>query len=135
MLMKDQSRAHLKVLVVDDYLLTREMVVAILKQVGFSNIATAEDGRQALMMLRETNFSLVICDWNMPRMTGIELLREVRQERNYTKVPFLLLTAEAYKENVMEALDAGVTDYITKPFTTQTLLAKLETAMARAYSK
>ncbi len=130
--MKDASRTSLRVLVVDDYMLTRDMVVSILKQLGFTNITTAEDGRQALHLMKENTYNLIICDWNMPRMTGIELLREVRLERNYVKTPFLLLTAEAYKENVVEALDAGVTDYITKPFTTQTLVAKLESALLRA---
>lgn len=120
-----------RVLVVDDYLLTRDMVRAILRGIGFTHVVTAENGEIALRALEQHAFHLVICDWNMPTMSGIELLRAVRAMPRYKTLPFLMLTAEAYRENVLEATKAGVTDYVAKPFTAEVLGSKIEEMLNR----
>ncbi len=117
----------LKVLVVDDFPTMRRIVRNLLKQLGFEHIDEAEDGAQALMRLRGGNFGLVISDWNMPNMEGIELLRNVRKEPEPLRdIPFLMVTAEAEKEKVIEAIKAGVDNYVVKPFTAEILKEKLE---------
>lgn len=117
----------LKVLVVDDFPTMRRIVKNLLKQLGFENIDEAEDGVQALGKLKGGNYGLVVSDWNMPNMEGIELLRHVRQlEPPIKDVPFLMVTAEAEKEKVIEAIKAGVDNYIVKPFTAEILKEKLE---------
>jgi len=117
----------LKVLVVDDFPTMRRIVKNLLKQLGFEKIDEAEDGAQALMRLRGGNFGLVISDWNMPNMEGIELLRNVRKEPDPLRdIPFLMVTAEAEKEKVIEAIKAGVDNYVVKPFTAEILKEKLE---------
>ncbi len=117
----------LKVLVVDDFPTMRRIVRNLLKQLGFEHIDEAEDGAQALIRLRGGNFGLVISDWNMPNMEGIELLRNVRKEPEPLKnIPFLMVTAEAEKEKVIEAIKAGVDNYVVKPFTADILKEKLE---------
>jgi two-component system chemotaxis response regulator CheY len=121
----DKHERKTRILVVDDHALTREMVCSILRSVGFSQIETAENGQNALSKLRDRHFDAVVCDWNMPTMTGIEFLRAVRQEEDYKYTPFLMLTAEAYKENIVEAMQAGVSDYVVKPFTASILEEKL----------
>jgi len=118
---------NLKVLVVDDFPTMRRIVRNLLKQLGFEHIDEAEDGAQALIRLRGGNFGLVISDWNMPNMEGIELLRNVRKEPEPLKdIPFLMVTAEAEKEKVIEAIKAGVDNYVVKPFTADILREKLE---------
>ncbi len=117
----------IKVLVVDDFPTMRRIVKNLLKQIGFENIDEAEDGVQALNKLRGGSYGLVVSDWNMPNMEGIDLLRNVRQEPEPLKnVPFLMVTAEAEKEKVIEAIKAGVDNYIVKPFTAEVLKEKLE---------
>ena len=117
----------LKVLVVDDFPTMRRIVKNLLKQLGFENIDEAEDGVQALNKLKGGNYDLVVSDWNMPNMEGIDLLRNVRKEAATLKdVPFLMVTAEAEKEKVIEAIKAGVDNYVVKPFTAEILKEKLE---------
>lgn len=116
----------MKVLVVDDMSTMRRIVKNALKQLGVENVEEAEDGNSALAKLRETNFNFVVSDWNMPNMTGLELLKNIRQDDQLKGIPVLMVTAEAKKENIMEALQAGVTNYIVKPFTAETLKEKLE---------
>ncbi|HXW68397.1 MAG TPA: chemotaxis response regulator CheY [Dissulfurispiraceae bacterium] len=117
----------IKVLVVDDFPTMRRIVKNLLKQLGFDNIDEAEDGAQALMRLRSGNFGLVISDWNMPNMEGIELLRNIRKEPDPLRdIPFLMVTAEAEKEKVIEAIKSGVDNYVVKPFTAEILKEKLE---------
>lgn len=117
----------IKVLVVDDFPTMRRIVKNLLKQIGFENIDEAEDGVQALNKLKGGNYGLVVSDWNMPNMQGIDLLRNVRQEAEPLKnIPFLMVTAEAEKEKVIEAIKAGVDNYIVKPFTAEVLKEKLE---------
>lgn len=112
-------------LVVDDHTLTREMVRSILRGIGFQNVLLAESGQSALELLQEKRIDLVICDWNMPNGSGIELLRLIRQDSKLKDIPFLMLTAEAYRESVVAAAKAGVTDYIAKPFTADALAQKV----------
>jgi two-component system chemotaxis response regulator CheY len=117
----------IKVLVVDDFPTMRRIVKNLLKQIGFENIDEAEDGMQALNKLKSGNYGLVVSDWNMPNMEGIDLLRNIRQEAEPLKnIPFLMVTAEAEKEKVIEAIKAGVDNYIVKPFTAEVLKEKLE---------
>lgn len=116
-----------KVLVVDDFPTMRRIVKNLLKQIGFENIDEAEDGVQALNKLKSGNYGLIVSDWNMPNMEGIDLLRNIRQEAEPLKnIPFLMVTAEAEKEKVIEAIKAGVDNYIVKPFTAEVLKEKLE---------
>lgn len=107
----------IKVLVVDDFPTMRRIVKNLLKQLGFENIDEADDGVNALAKLKNGGFGLVVSDWNMPNMEGIDLLRAVRQEPSVKDIPFLMVTAEAEKEKVIEAIKAGVDNYIVKPFT------------------
>lgn len=116
----------MKILVVDDFSTMRRIVKNILHQLGFSNIEEAEDGKIALNRLKDGGVEFVISDWNMPNMMGIDLLRQVRADDNLKKLPFLMVTAESQKENVIEAVQAGVSNYIVKPFTAETLEQKLE---------
>lgn len=116
----------IKVLVVDDFPTMRRIVKNLLKQLGFENIDEADDGVNALAKLKNGGFGLVVSDWNMPNMEGIDLLRAVRQEPAVKDIPFLMVTAEAEKEKVIEAIKAGVDNYIVKPFTAEVLKEKLE---------
>lgn len=117
---------NMPILVVDDFSTMRRIVKTCLKQLGFENITEAEDGQVALGKLQAQDFKLVISDWNMPNMMGIDLLRAVRGDAKLKVMPFLMVTAEAQKENVIEAAKAGVSNYIIKPFTADQLQQKLE---------
>lgn len=119
------------VLVVDDHPMTRNMVRAILRGVGFTHVHTAENGAQGEQVLSERHIDLIVCDWNMPGMTGLEFLNRVRANQTHKNLPFIMLTAEAYQENVRAAISAGVSDYIIKPFTAEALLAKISEALSR----
>lgn len=114
------------ILVVDDFNTMRRIVKTCLRQLGFENIAEAEDGKVALEKLKNSEFKLIVSDWNMPNMMGIDLLRAVRSDEKLKHLPFLMVTAEAQKENVLEAAKAGVSNYIVKPFTADQLQTKLE---------
>jgi two-component system chemotaxis response regulator CheY len=113
------------VLVVDDFATMRKVVRNILRQIGYENIAEAENGEEALRLAKSKPFGLIISDWNMPVMTGIDFLRALRADEKTKSVPFLMVTAEALKENIIEALKAGASNYIVKPFTPDTLSQKL----------
>ncbi|UQZ90780.1 response regulator [Deltaproteobacteria bacterium Smac51] len=117
---------NMKVLVVDDFSTMRRIVKNILRQLGFSNISEAEDGEKAAALLEIEKFDIIISDWNMPNMTGIELLRHVRSSEHLKDIPFLMVTAEAQQENIIEAVKAKVSNYVVKPFTADTLQEKLE---------
>ncbi|RLB44244.1 MAG: response regulator [Deltaproteobacteria bacterium] len=121
----------IKVLVVDDFATMRRIVKGVLKQLGFKNIIEAEDGTAALNELRKEKVGLIVSDWNMPKMTGLELLKEVRADEELKSIPFIMVTAEGQKENVIEAVKAGVSNYIVKPFTPETLSEKLEKVFQR----
>lgn len=113
------------ILIVDDYKTMLRIVRNLLKQLGFENVDEASDGSEALGKLREKKFDLVISDWNMEPMTGIQLLKEVRGDENLKNLPFIMITAESKKENVVAAAQAGVNNYIVKPFNAATLKTKL----------
>lgn len=113
------------VLVVDDYATMRRIVRSQLEEIGFRDIQDAEDGKDALSKLRMKEFSLIISDWNMEPMTGLEFLKHVRSDDRYKKIPFIMVTAESKPENVAAARKAGVTNYIVKPFTAETLKKKI----------
>jgi len=117
-----------KILVVDDFSTMRRIIKNALKSLNYTNIDEADDGTSALQKLRVERFDLVVCDWNMPGMSGIELLRTMRADPTMKAIPFLMVTAEAKRENIIEAIQAGVTNYIVKPFTPTTFGEKL-TAM------
>ncbi len=120
-----------KILIVDDFATMRKVIRNLLKQIGYENIVEAEDGVMALAELRSQKIEFVISDWNMPNMTGIELLREVRADESLSKTPFLMVTAESLKENVVEAVKAGVDNYIVKPFTAEVLNEKIGKIVAK----
>lgn len=116
----------IKVLVVDDFPTMRRIIKNLLKQLGFENIEEAENGEDAYRKLKSGDFGLVVSDWNMPVMEGIELLKKLRSDPQLKDIPFLMVTAEAEKEKVIEAIKAGVDNYIVKPFTGEVLKEKLE---------
>ena len=117
---------NMKMLVVDDFSTMRRIVRNLLKELGFSNVHEAEDGIDALKKLRAETFDFVVSDWNMPNMTGIDLLREIRKDPALKHLPVLMVTAEAKKENIIEAAQAGASGYVVKPFTAVTLDEKLK---------
>ncbi|MGA2223780.1 MAG: response regulator [Syntrophobacteraceae bacterium] len=121
----------LTVLIVDDFLTMRRIVRKILRDLDFQNILEAEDGSAALDILKSTKVDLIVSDWNMPRMTGLELLKEVRGNDSFKDTPFLMVTAEAQKENIVEAVKARVSNYIVKPFTAAILEEKLAKIVPR----
>ena len=121
----DHVPKQMKILVVDDFATMRRIVKNTLQQLGFQNIEEAEDGKVALDKLKAGSFEFVISDWNMPNMMGIDLLRSVRGDEKLKSLPFLMVTAESLKENVMEAVKSGVSNYIVKPFSAETLEDKL----------
>ncbi|HYA40819.1 MAG TPA: response regulator [Syntrophobacteraceae bacterium] len=115
----------LTVLIVDDFVTMRRILRKILRDLTFENIIEAEDGSAAVDVLKTTKVDLIVSDWNMPRMTGLELLKHVRGDNGIKDTPFLMVTAEAQKENIVEAVKARVSNYIVKPFTAATLEEKL----------
>ncbi len=125
----------IKVLVVDDMATMRRIIKSLLDQLGFKNIDEAEDGAVALQKLKSGSYDLVITDWNMPNMTGLELVQEIRKDPQLKDIPVLMVTAEAKKENVIAAIKAGVNNYIVKPFTAETLKEKLEKIYAALQKK
>ena len=116
---------NMNVLIVDDFATMRRILKNIMKQIGFSNIVEAENGKNALKLLKSDPIDLVLCDWNMPEMAGIDLLNAVRGDDQLKTMPFVMVTAEAQKENILEAVKAGVSSYIVKPFTAETVEEKL----------
>ena len=118
--------AKLKILVVDDFSTMRRIVRNLLKELGFTNVEEAEDGAVALGKLKEGNFEFVVSDWNMPNMDGLTLLQNVRGDARLKTLPFLMITAEAKKENIIAAAQSGASGYIVKPFTAATLQEKLD---------
>lgn len=116
---------NMPILIVDDYKTMLRIIRNLLKQLGFDNVDEATDGSTALTRLREKSYGLVISDWNMEPMTGLQLLREVRNDAKLKHIPFVMVTAESKTENVIAAKEAGVTNYIVKPFNAETLKQKL----------
>ena len=119
----------MKILVVDDYRSMTRIVRGLLNQLGFLNVDEAHDGPSALALIRSQTYGLVLSDWNMQPMSGLELLREVRAEQRTSALPFVMVTAEAKAENVVAARQAGVNNYVIKPFTLAVLKHKLTTVL------
>lgn len=117
---------EMRVLIVDDFSTMRRIVRNILRQLGLNNVVEADDGTTAWDILNRDKIDFVVSDWNMPKMTGIELLRKVRSSEQFATLPFLMVTAEAQQENIIEAVQAGVSNYIVKPFTADTLKQKID---------
>ena len=120
---------NMKVLIVDDYKTMLRIVRNLLKQLGFMNVDEATDGSMALQLLRNAKYGLVISDWNMEPMTGLQLLKEVRADAKLKGVPFIMVTAESKSENVIAAKEAGVSNYIVKPFNAETLKTKMSSVL------
>ena len=116
----------IKILVVDDFSTMRRIVKNLLKELGFANVDEAEDGAVALQKLQEGGFDFVVTDWNMPNMDGLQLLQAIRSTPSLAHLPVLMITAEAKKENIIAAAQAGASGYIVKPFTAATLAEKLQ---------
>jgi two-component system chemotaxis response regulator CheY len=127
---------ELRFLVVDDFSTMRRIVKNLLQELGYANVQEADDGNTALPMLKNGNFDFIITDWNMPQMPGLELLKAVRADEKLKHLPVLMVTAEAKREQIVEAAQAGVSGYVIKPFTAQTLSEKLNKILqARAGAK
>ncbi|MBT2774528.1 chemotaxis response regulator CheY [Halomonas sp. ISL-60] len=116
---------NMSFLVVDDFPTMRRIVRSLLKELGFTNVDEAEDGQDALNKLRAGKFEFVVSDWNMPNLDGLEMLKEIRQDDALKNLPVLMVTAEAKKENIIAAAQAGANGYVVKPFTAATLEEKL----------
>ncbi|RBW47452.1 chemotaxis protein CheY [Psychromonas sp. B3M02] len=122
---------EMKVLIVDDFSTMRRIIKNLLRDLGFTNTYEADDGHTALPMLKNGDFEFVVTDWNMPIMEGIQLLKEIRKDPNLKHLPVLMVTAEAKREQIIEAAQAGVNGYIIKPFTAGTLKEKLDKIFER----
>ena len=122
---------NMKILVVDDFSTMRRIIKNLLRDLGFNNTSEADDGNTALPMLQNGSFDFLVTDWNMPGMTGIDLLRAVRADQKLAHMPVLMVTAEQKREQIIEAAKAGVNGYIIKPFTAQTLKEKLDKIFER----
>jgi two-component system chemotaxis response regulator CheY len=116
---------NMSMLVVDDFPTMRRIVRSLLKELGFSNVEEAEDGQDALNKLRSGNFEFVVSDWNMPNLDGLEMLKQIRADEKLKHLPVLMVTAEAKKENIIAAAQAGANGYVVKPFTAAVLEEKL----------
>ena len=121
---------NLNFLVVDDFSTMRRIIKNLLHDLGYANVTEADDGNTALPLLKNGNFDFLITDWNMPGMQGLELLRHVRSDARLAKLPVLMLTAEAKREQIVEAAQAGVSGYVIKPFTAVTLKEKIDKILA-----
>jgi Response regulator containing CheY-like receiver, AAA-type ATPase, and DNA-binding domains len=117
---------NMRILVVDDFSTMRRIIKNILRQIGFNNVVEADDGTTAWDTLNKDRIDFIISDWNMPQMTGIELLRKVRSSEEFADLPFLMVTAEAQQENIIEAVQARVSNYIVKPFTAEVMKQKID---------
>ena len=119
----------MKILIVDDYATMRRIVRNLLTQIGYTDVDEAGDGATAMQKLRETRFGLVISDWNMEPVTGLQLLKEIRADAKLNSTPFIMVTAESKTENVIAAKQAGVNNYIVKPFNADTLRQKIQAVL------
>lgn len=122
---------NMKILIVDDFSTMRRIIKNLLRDLGFTNTHEADDGMTALPMLRSGDFAFLVTDWNMPGMTGISLLKEVRADPRLAALPVLMVTAEAKRDQIIEAAQAGVNGYVVKPFTAQVLKEKIDKIFER----
>lgn len=116
---------NMSILVVDDFATMRRIIKNVLRQLGFNNIEEADDGSRALLMMKQAHYDFIISDWNMPNMSGLEFLKAIRADEQFKNTPFLMVTAEAMKENIVEAVKAGVSNYIVKPFSAEIMKEKM----------
>jgi two-component system chemotaxis response regulator CheY len=119
------ANKNMRILVVDDFNTMRRIVKNILKQLGFENVGEAENGREALEVLKKEKFDFVITDWNMPVMTGLDLLKAIKADAALKDLPVMMVTAEAQQQNIVEAVKTGASNYIVKPFTAEVLEEKI----------
>nr|WP_314621602.1 chemotaxis response regulator CheY [uncultured Noviherbaspirillum sp.] len=119
------TNKNMKFLVVDDFPTMRRIVMSLLKELGYTNLAEAENGAEGLAKLRSNKFDFVVSDWNMPVMDGLTMLQHIREDASLKHLPVLMVTAEAKKENIIAAAQAGASGYVVKPFTAATLQEKL----------
>lgn len=124
-----------KVLIVDDMLTMRKIILKILEELGFNDVDEAEDGNEAWEMVKKGNYGLIVSDWNMPNCTGLEFLKLVRADEKFAKTPFLLVTAEAERGKVFEAIKCGVDNYVVKPFSKDALKEKLESTYKKVETR
>ena len=122
---------NMKILIVDDFSTMRRIIKNLLRDLGFNNTQEADDGSTALPLLKNSDFDFLVTDWNMPGMTGIDLLKAVRADDKLKGLPVLMVTAEAKREQIIEAAQAGVNGYVVKPFTAQALKEKIEKIFER----
>ena len=122
----------IRILIVDDYKTMLRIIRNVLRQIGLVEVDEANDGREALAMLRAGDYGLVISDWNMQPVTGLDLLREVRADAKLARLPFIMVTAESKVENIVVAKQAGVSNYVVKPFSAETLRSKIDAVFAPA---
>ncbi|WP_019624264.1 MULTISPECIES: chemotaxis response regulator CheY [Thioalkalivibrio] len=125
----------MKILIVDDFSTMRRIIKNLLRDLGFNNTHEADDGSTALPMLQNGDFDFLITDWNMPNMPGIDLLRAVRADEKLKTMPVLMVTAEAKRDQIVEAAEAGVNGYVVKPFTAETLKEKIDKIFERIESQ
>lgn len=116
----------MRILIVDDHEPMRKIIKNILRQIGLEDMDEAIDGRDAVKKMKEKNFDIVLLDWNMPGMTGLDVLKIIKSDQNLKNIPVIMVTAESSKEKIIEAVNFGVTDYIVKPFTAEVLKKKIE---------
>ena len=131
---KNPSNKSLRFLIVDDQVGTRSLVKAVLSQGGYTNVRSCGNGLEALTELQAGDVDIVVCDWNMPRMNGIELLQQMRKNNATNAIPFVMLTAQQEQNEVVMAVAYGATDYIIKPFTSETLMGKIERIIRKHFS-
>ncbi len=124
-------KKDIKILVVDDFSTMRRIIKNLLRDLGLTNVQEADDGQTALPILKQGNIEFLITDWNMPGMTGIDLLKEVRADPNLSHLPVLMVTAEAKREQIIAAAQAGVNGYVVKPFTAAVLKEKIDKIFER----
>jgi two-component system chemotaxis response regulator CheY len=129
--LEDNLKKKIKILIVDDFSTMRRIIKNLLRDLGFNNTFEADDGNTALPMLKNGDYDFVVTDWNMPGMQGIDLLKEIRKDQTLCHIPVLMVTAEAKREQIIEAAQSGVNGYIIKPFTAATLKEKLEKIFER----
>ncbi len=122
----------IKILIVDDYKTMLRIIRNVLRQIGLLNVDEANDGAEAFAMLKQGDYGLVISDWNMQPITGLDLLQQVRADDKLCKLPFIMVTAESKVENIIAAKQAGVSNYVVKPFSAETLRTKIDTVFAAA---
>lgn len=125
----------MKILIVDDFSTMRRIIKNLLRDLGFTNTTEADDGTTALPMLQNGSFDFLVTDWNMPGMSGIDLLRAVRADDRLKHLPVLMVTAEAKRDQIIEAAQAGVNGYVVKPFTAQALKEKIEKVFERVEAR